>query len=183
MFVKTATITLLALLASAASAQQMPKHTAFTNPVDGTAVYTTEQNTTFSWTMACRKPSTAVSIGSSRDVEVQLVNSNNPDSVYFIASVRQMDCSKAMGNEYWVVPEVPNNEAKYSLRIMLSTPIYSGQFKIRAKAGGNSGEGAGENPTAGDKQTEKHSDNGATGALVSTGLSAIVASATALLLL
>ncbi|KAG0251678.1 hypothetical protein BGZ95_006834 [Linnemannia exigua] len=183
MFVKTATITLLALFASAASAQQMPKHTAFTNPVDGTAVYTTGQNTTFSWTMACRKPSTAVSTGSSRDVEVQLVNSNNPDSAFFIASVRRMDCSKAMGNEYWVVPEVPDNAAKYSLRIMLSTPIYSGQFKIQAKAGGNNNGGAGENTTPGDKQADKHSDNSATGPLVATGLSAVVASAAALLLL
>ncbi|KAF9900252.1 hypothetical protein EC991_007683 [Linnemannia zychae] len=183
MFIKTTTFTLLALLATAttSTAQQMPKHTAFTNPVDGSAVYTTGQNTTFSWSMACRKPSTAVSTGSSRDVEVQLVNTNNPDSAFFITSVRKIDCSKERGNEYWVVPEVLDNEAKYSLRIMLNRPIYSGQFKIQAKAGGNGNNNGGSTAT-GDKQTEKHTDNGA-GALVATGLSAVVASAAALLLL
>ncbi|KAF9120842.1 hypothetical protein BGW39_011050 [Mortierella sp. 14UC] len=148
MFTKTATLTFLALIAttSPATAQQMPKHTAFTNPVDGSAIYSTGQNTTFSRTMACRQPSTAVSTGSSRDVEI--------------------DCSKERGKEYWVVPEVADNEAKYSLRIMLNRPIYSGQFKIQAKAGGSN---IGETTVTADKQAEKHTDNGA-GALVATGV-------------
>ncbi|KAF9092128.1 hypothetical protein BGX23_004577 [Mortierella sp. AD031] len=171
MFIKTAALALLAFIATTTStvSAQVPKHTHFTNPVDGTAVYISGTNTTFSWNTACVKPSTAVSTGSSRSIEVQLVNSNDPNAAFFVAPVTTIDCSKSSGNDYWVVPEVDNNEAFYSLRIMLNRPIYSGRFKITAanKNGGNSGgaggNGGGSTTVTGDKQTEKHSDNAATG--------------------
>ncbi|KAG9062626.1 hypothetical protein KI688_004928 [Linnemannia hyalina] len=180
MFIKTSTITLLAILATTSVAQQMPKHTAFTDPVDGSEVYNTGHNATFSWTMACKKSSAAVSTGSSRAVEVQFVNANNPDNAFFVATAAHIDCgSRERGNEYWVVPEVQNHNAKYSLRIMLKRPIYLGKFKIQAQAGaGNGGQ-----IVAGDKQTEKHKDNGAAGSLVAPCVSAVVVTAAALLLL
>ncbi|KAK5809198.1 hypothetical protein F5H01DRAFT_351452 [Linnemannia elongata] len=183
MFIKTLTITLLALLTTSSVAQQMPKHTAFTDPVEGSEIYTTGQNATFSWTMACKKPSTAVSTGSSSAVEVQLVNANNPDNAFFVATAAHIDCgSKDRANEYWVVPEVQDHEANYSLRIMLNNPVYSGKFKIQAQAGaGNGGQ-----TVTGDRQTEKHTDNSAAavaGSLVAPGVLAVIASAAALLLL
>ncbi|KAK3831837.1 MAG: hypothetical protein JOS17DRAFT_744485 [Linnemannia elongata] len=176
MFIKTSTIALLTLLATSSVAQQMPKHTAFTDPVEGTEVYTSGQNATFSWTMACKKPSTAVSTGSSSAVEVQLANVNNPDNAFFVATAAHIDCgSKDRANEYWAVPEVQDHGANYSLRIMLNTPIYSGKFKIQAQAGAGNG---GQTVTG-----DKHNDNGAAGSLVAPGVSAVVASAAALLLL
>ncbi|KAG0318024.1 hypothetical protein BGZ97_004475 [Linnemannia gamsii] len=183
MFIKTTTLTLLALLATSVTAQQMPKHTAFTDPVDGSEIYTSGQNATFSWTMACKKPSTAVSIGPSSAVEVQLVNSNNPENAFFVARATYIDCgSKDSGNENWVVPEVPDNQANYSLRIMLNNPVYSGKFKIQAQAGtGGSGNGGGQTVTD-DKQTDKNNGNAA-GSLVVSAVSAVVASTAAALLL
>ncbi|KAF9140750.1 hypothetical protein BGX30_006057 [Mortierella sp. GBA39] len=179
MFIKTSTITLMALLITTSVSQQMPNHTAFTDPVGGSEVYTTGQNATFSWTMACTAPSTAVPTGSSSAVEVQLVNSNNPDNAFFVATAAHIDCgSKEMGNEYWVVPVVQDYEAKYSLRIMLNTPIYSGSFKIQAKAGTGNGGQTG----TGDGQTGQKG-NGAAGSLVAPGVLAVVATTAALLLL
>lgn len=183
MFIKTTTLALLALLATSVTAQQMPKHTAFTDPVGGTETYTSGQNATFSWTMACKKPSTSVSTGSSSAVEVQLVNSNDANNAFRVATAAHIDCgSKDRGNENWVVPEVSDNQASYSLRIMLSTPIYSGKFKIQAQAStGGSGSGGDQTVTS-DNQAEKPNDNAA-GSLVVPAVSTVVASVAALLLL
>ncbi|KAF9097008.1 hypothetical protein BGX29_008327 [Mortierella sp. GBA35] len=168
MFIKTAALALLAFIATTTStvSAQVPKHT----------LHKPRRRH-----RTCVKPSTAVSTGSSRSVEVQLVNSNDPNAAFFVAPVTTIDCSKSSGNDYWVVPEVDNNEAFYSLRIMLNRPIYSGRFKITAtnKNGGNSGgaggNGGGSTTVTGDKRTEKHSDNAATGvAPVSRGVALFV---------
>ncbi|KAF8946606.1 hypothetical protein BGZ47_011824 [Haplosporangium gracile] len=113
--------------------------------------------------MACKKPSTIVATGDPGNVEVQLINSNNPNNVVFVAPAAHIDCgNKDKGNEYWTVPE----------------PVYSGKFKIQAQAG--TGGGGGQ-PAAGDK-TPGDSGNGA-GSLIVPALSAVVASAAAVLLL
>ncbi|KAG0287393.1 hypothetical protein BGZ96_008670 [Linnemannia gamsii] len=183
MFIKTTTLALLALLASSVTAQQMLTHTSFTDPVDGSEIYTSGQNATFSWIMACKKPSTAVATGSSSAVEVQLVNSNNPDNAFQVATATHIDCgSKDRGNENWVVPEVSDSQASYSLRIMLNTPVYSGKFKIQAQAGTGGSGSSGEQTVTGDKETEKQTGNAA-GSLVVPAVSAVVASVAALLLL
>ncbi|KAF9138529.1 hypothetical protein BG015_002346, partial [Linnemannia schmuckeri] len=142
--------------------------------------YTVGQNATFSWTMACKPPSTIVATGDPSNVEVQLINSNNPNNVFFVAPAARIDCgSKDRGNEYWIVPEVQDYTASYSLRMMLNQPIYSGKFKIQAKAG--TGGGGGQ-PATGDKQPENNSGNGA-GSLTVPALFAVVASAATVLLL
>ncbi|KAF9922970.1 hypothetical protein FBU30_006898 [Linnemannia zychae] len=129
------------------SAQSIPDHTYFTNPVGDGIVYTEGQNTTFSWAMTCRDRSMTQTPSS---VEVQLVNSNNPNAVFFVASAKHIDCeSNSIGNEYWVIPEVTDHQANYSLRIMLNNPAYSGQFKIRTKIEGGNGGNTGGNTSGG----------------------------------
>ncbi|KAF9192759.1 hypothetical protein BGZ51_004927 [Haplosporangium sp. Z 767] len=132
MFVKSATLAALAF-AAAVSAQGTPNHTHFTNPVGESQVFTAGENSTFSWAFACVAPSTFTS-PTPQKVDVQLLNAKDPNNAFFLAPVTTIDCSKSSGNEPWTVPVREDGpDAIYSLKIVLSEPVYSGRFKIVSK--------------------------------------------------
>ncbi|KAG0353646.1 hypothetical protein BC939DRAFT_469408 [Gamsiella multidivaricata] len=176
MFIKSASLALVALAAATVSAQT-PNHTFFTNPITDDMVYEAGANTTFSWQMACVAPSTATSTTPTK-VEVQLVNSTDTNNAFFLETITYIDCSKSSGNPAWVVPDRSGANVLYSLKIVLEpTPVYSGKFKINSKSAPAPSSSA---PSAGGSDTTKPS---AAGSLVPalTGAVALVASAAAML--
>ncbi|KAG0266736.1 hypothetical protein BG011_001195 [Mortierella polycephala] len=158
MFIKSATIAALAFVAAVSAQEGTPNHTHFTNPVGEAQVFPAGENSTFSWAFACVAPSTYTS-PTPQTVDVQLLNADDPNKAFFLAPVTTIDCSKTSGNEPWTVPvrdDAPGTI--YSLKIVLSEPVYSGRFKISSKdapapgpapgAGSGSGSGSDDSTSA-----------------------------------
>ncbi|GJJ75840.1 hypothetical protein EMPS_08198 [Entomortierella parvispora] len=139
MFIKS--VVALAV-AAVAVAQNTTNYIQFTNPVSPGITYTAGENTTFSWINPCVAPYTRVSATPTK-TEVQLLDSTNPNSAFFVATVGYIDCSGTngvtQGNPYWVVPAAQADATKtYALSIVVSPVTYSGTFKI-LPAGGSTG--------------------------------------------
>ncbi|KAG0197564.1 hypothetical protein BGX28_008980 [Mortierella sp. GBA30] len=126
MFVKSAALAVLALVASV-SAQN---HTSFTNPVQDGLSYAAGSKQPFSWNMACVAPSTFTS-PTPTNVTVVLVDSTNSNGAFYLQDVATIDCTKSSGNAEWTVPTTYDTTNKlYSLKIVLSQDVYSSRFTI-----------------------------------------------------
>jgi len=119
----------LAVLAAAATSvyAQLPKHTFFTSPVGDGITYAGGSKQVFSWLNAC----TATSPTPTK-TEVHLLNANNPNAAYYVATIATIDCTKDQGNVKWTVPEkYADGKTKYALKIdLVPNGVYSGSFKI-----------------------------------------------------
>ena len=119
----------LAVLAAAATSvyAQLPKHTFFTSPVGDGITYAGGSKQVFSWLNAC----TATSPTPTK-TEVHLLNANNPNAAYYVATIATIDCTKDQGNVKWTVPEkYADGKTKYALKIdLVPNGVYSGIFKI-----------------------------------------------------
>jgi len=146
MLAKTLIAATLALAASV-SAQTMPNHIAFTDPVsapdDTSKVYIAGKNITFSWAGSCASGDWVVA--NPTQAAVQLVDSTHSNAVSFLEQVATIDCSGTQGNNYWVVPvDQADKGTIFSLRIQGpgTNAAYSGKFQIKsanAPATGSSG--------------------------------------------
>ncbi|KAF9977096.1 hypothetical protein BGZ73_006970 [Actinomortierella ambigua] len=170
--------TLIALLAFAAtvSAQQMPDHIAFTQPVSdkplnfppGTVHY-------FSWLGACQPPGTLTS-PTPTAAKVELIDSTDSNNAVYRKHVTNIDCTQRTGNVNWTVPTDLSADALYSLQIVLSPRnAYSGKFTIKP-------EGSASNPPPNNNAGGADKPKSAASGLTVTALSAAAAVAGAALL-
>ncbi|KAG0197805.1 hypothetical protein BGX28_008698 [Mortierella sp. GBA30] len=148
-----ATIALTA--SSLVSAQMMPNHISFTQPVGDGITYVAGSTQTFSWSMACTTPSTLIS-ATPNATEVDFMDSNNINNAFYVKKVGTIDCTKSVGNLVWTVP-ADTKPGVYALQLLL-TPnnAYSGRFNVTAPGGspstgtGSGGAGAGSGSSSGD---------------------------------
>ncbi|KAG0324708.1 hypothetical protein BG004_003380 [Podila humilis] len=132
MFIKSLTVAAVAIVAAVSA--QNPNHTFFTAPVGTSTVYEAGKNVTFSWTGTCAPPSDAV-VADPTKVPVQLVDASNATNTVFKTEITTIDCTKPMGNTYWVVPKEYPEVTTFALRLMFNPPQYSGNFAIKYPGG------------------------------------------------
>ncbi|KAF9093108.1 hypothetical protein BGX29_010081 [Mortierella sp. GBA35] len=152
MFIKSIVASLAVAATVLAQTPGVPNHIYFTDPVsaptDTSRIYQAGKNITFSWSSSCTTGDWIAP--DPTKVPVQLVNSTDSNAVIFLKEVTQINCSGAVGNNYWVVPdEWANSGIIFSLRMMLgSQQAFSGKFQIKSDAKPAPGpSGAGPNPT------------------------------------
>ncbi|KAK3811311.1 MAG: hypothetical protein J3Q66DRAFT_60748 [Benniella sp.] len=109
---------------------QTPDHTIFTSPVGDGITYTGGSKQVFSWQNACTAGDTTSPTPA--ETEVHLVNANNPNGAFYVATIATIDCTKDQGNVKWTVPEkYADGKTNYALKIALVPySAYSGIFKI-----------------------------------------------------
>ncbi|KAF9947490.1 hypothetical protein BGZ72_010519 [Mortierella alpina] len=137
MFVKSVSLAVVALAAAVSAQVATPTdHTFFTSPIGNDNVYNEGEKQIFSWVKPCTAPSVWTS-ATPTNVSVDLLNASNTNQAFFIGVATYIDCTKAQGNNEWVVPapNSPDPNALYSLRINLTPDVvYSGKFKINSKS-------------------------------------------------
>jgi len=144
---------LLALASVAVAVSAQVDHISFTQPVGDGITYPAGSTQTFSWTMSCTSPSTLVS-ATPNTTEVDLMDSNNIDNVFYVKKVGTIDCNKSVGNLVWTVP-ADLKPGVYALQLLL-TPnnAYSGRFNVTAPGSDGTGSGSGSGSSGG--STSKH---------------------------
>ncbi|KAF9110121.1 hypothetical protein BGX27_006753 [Mortierella sp. AM989] len=179
MFIKSASLAILALAASVAAQGGVPNHTYFTNPITDERVLTAGTNITFGWMKPCTAPSDSVS-PTPTNAEVQLIDSTASGNAFFVAHITNIDCTKQQGNNYWVVPTNLDPNNYYSLQIIMNPQnAYSGRFKV---TGGSGGSGS-PPPSGGSTAPPADTKPSAAGSLVPAlaGAFAVVSAAAAML--
>ncbi|KAI1310231.1 hypothetical protein EDD11_003877 [Mortierella claussenii] len=182
MFIKSTAVAILALAASVSAQTPALNHTYFTNPVTDGLSYPQGSSQTFSWSLPCTAPSTWVAKDPTQ-VNVELLNSNDPNNAFYLQKVTTIDCSKTSGNVQWTVPSDVGTDGFFSLRIAIDTATatqnaYSGRFHITAPGGkpaSPSTTGSQPAPTTGGKSAANSV------APVLSGAAAVVAAAALLL--
>ncbi|KAF9364688.1 hypothetical protein BGX34_000709, partial [Mortierella sp. NVP85] len=107
-----------------------PKHTVFTSPVGTGISYRGGSKQVFSWKNDCTSGDSTSPTPTETNVE--LVNVNNPNAIFYVDSITTIDCTKKQGSMRWTVPKkLADGKTKYVLRIALVPyNVYSGTFKI-----------------------------------------------------
>ncbi|KAF9359523.1 hypothetical protein BGX34_008311 [Mortierella sp. NVP85] len=107
-------------------------HISFTQPVGDGFTYVAGTNQTFSWTMACTPPPSALVSATPSETEVDPMDSNNIGNAFYVKKVGTIDCTKSVGNLVWTIP-LDTKPGIYALQLLLApNNAYSGRFNVTA---------------------------------------------------